>query len=494
MLMSPLRSKEYQSRVAVGVLLRGEGALAEDVVAEPRREREGVLHPVGLPGLPVLRRARTRLAEQRVRPRDPGAVGLDHLGPVARVDLERRLEAWVRRVARAPRGAVVRRGHVRRRARRTPASPGRAGRVDRRSGPARRTSTTKASDGSLNIRCRPRIRRKCSPSSTARRSPSSATTCRSTSVSSGTLAASNRGRVQLGVDRDRPGHEPGHRCDPRTPAGHDRACRCPPPGTRRPATAARAARAGRARARSSRSSDVGAAPPGSTAPDVCGSIRDQVVMDGIRRSRSAVSRLRSEETASPSALKARYVAGRKWATSPSAAGSTARSPSEVERLEQHPVEAADRPRLPHHRRYGEQDRLRGGGVGRVVLEGDAGRLLAARDQLGPLVHEHAAQRSGEPVGRGLQHERGSAVDRIGPLGQVEADPALPRHVRHLRERAGPASRRGRASVSAAAVESSGRAEGGRAPSAAARCTPRAGPPRRGPHRPPSRRGHRRSPR
>ena len=85
MLMSPLRSKEYQSSVAVGVLLRGQGALAEGVVAEPGREREGVLHPVRLPGLPVLG-ARARLAEERVAPGHPRAVGLDDLGPVARVD------------------------------------------------------------------------------------------------------------------------------------------------------------------------------------------------------------------------------------------------------------------------------------------------------------------------------------------------------------------------------------------------------------------------
>ena len=226
MLMSPLRSKEYQSRVPSAYCCAVRVRSPNCVVAEPGREREGVLHPVRLPRLVTRRRlartARRTRRSRRGRRRRPRPCRRVRSGALGRAEGSRGLPS----AARSRRPSSARSGDE--------VGVGDGLRVERcalrlRSAAARRTACGTPSRSRRWSTCSASSRRKCCPLSTARRSPSSPSAvadcwrgCRSTRVSSGMRRGRTAPASSCVFDGDRAGVVARHRRARGPPARHDR--------------------------------------------------------------------------------------------------------------------------------------------------------------------------------------------------------------------------------------------------------------------------------
>ena len=79
---------------------------------------------------------------------------------------------------------------------------------------------------------------------------------------------------------------------------------------------------------------------------------------------------------------------------------------QIERFQQHLLQRPDRPWRFDLRRHGDQNRLRRGGVGLIVLQRDAGGLGRARHDFYPFVDQQPGQRLAHVNRRGGLHGEG----------------------------------------------------------------------------------------
>ena len=166
-----------------------------------------------------------------------------------------------------------------------------------------------------------------------------------------------------------------------------------------------------------------------------GSSRVQNVIDAI----SSAARMKSVEKVSPATV-ARHVQRGQHALEQRVAAEALRVDraelGELERLEQDLLERPDLPALGPGRRDGEQHRLRRPRAGRVVVERDAGRHLARRDELDPLVEHEPGERLRRVERlRQVRDERELAGRQLGrpAVRRRQRDPALAVDGRELRD-------------------------------------------------------------
>ena len=79
---------------------------------------------------------------------------------------------------------------------------------------------------------------------------------------------------------------------------------------------------------------------------------------------------------------------------------------QIECFQQHLLQRPDRPRQIDRGRHREQNRLRRGGVGLIVLKRESGRLFRARHDFDPFVDQQPSQRLAHVNRRGGLHGEG----------------------------------------------------------------------------------------